>query len=107
VPHGEDYGGREAVKEWVRGFLEEFPDAEVELDDVIVGEGRIVTPYTVRGTYDGELRSLGTEPTDRTVEFSGVAIHAMDGENATEAWWYYDRLGILAQFGALPEDATA
>jgi hypothetical protein len=30
----------------------------------------------------------------------------MEGGKADEAWWYDDRLGVLAQLGLPPETAT-
>lgn len=103
VATGEDYEGREAFKQWVWDLFETFPDFEVELTDVIVGEDKVVTPYVARGTQKGPLSGFDGEPTNESVEFEGVSIHTMDGDRATEAWWYYDRLGILTQLGLIPE----
>ncbi|MEF8789700.1 MAG: ester cyclase [Haloarculaceae archaeon] len=107
VPHGEDYEGREAFKEWVRELRETFPDFEVELEDVIVGEEKVVTQYVARGTHEGPLPPMNVPATGKEVEFEGVTVHTMDGEVATEAWWYYDQLGVLRQLGIVPETPTA
>ncbi|MEF8868043.1 MAG: ester cyclase, partial [Haloarculaceae archaeon] len=80
VPHGEDYEGREAFKEWVRELRETFPDFEVELEDVIVGEEKVVTQYVARGTHEGPLPPMNVPATGKEVEFEGVTVHTMDGE---------------------------
>lgn len=107
VPEGEDYEGREAFRQWVKELREAFPDFETEIEDVVVGEEKIVTQYVARGTHEGPLSSFDLPPTNETVEFEGVTVHRMDGEVATEAWWYYDLLGILTQLGLVPETLTA
>jgi steroid delta-isomerase-like uncharacterized protein len=103
VAHGEDYEGREAFKEWVKGLREAFPDFEVELLGTIVADQTVVTRYRARGTHEGALPPFNGEPTNETVEFEGVSIHTMDGTMATEAWWYYDQLTMLTQLGIVPE----
>ena len=103
VPHGEEYEGREAFKQWAKGLHEAFPDFSVEILDTVVEDEMVVTRYIARGTHEGRLPPLNIEPTNKNVEFEGVSIHRMDGTKATEAWWYYDQLTTLTQIGMVPE----
>jgi steroid delta-isomerase-like uncharacterized protein len=105
VAQGVDYEGREAFKQWVTDLFETFPDFEAELTDIIVGEEKIVTQYVARGTHKGPMPGFDIEPTNKSVEFEGVTVHTMDGNQATEAWWYYDQLSFLTQLGLVPETA--
>jgi len=103
VPLGVDYEGREAFKEWVKSFREAYPDFHVEIEDVVIGDEKVVTQYVATGTHEGPLPGLDIEPTNKTVTFQGVTVHRMVDGKATEAWWYYDQLGVLTQLGVIPE----
>ena len=105
VAHGETYEGREAFKQWVRVLFETFSDFEVELTDIVVGDEKVVTQYVARGTHKGPMPGFDVEPTNKSVEFEGVTVHMMDGNQAIEAWWYYDRLSLLTRLGLVPETA--
>jgi len=102
VPRGVDYEGREAFKDWIRELRGAYPDMAVETRDVIVGDEKFVTQYVVRGTLDGTVPGTDVEATGESVEYEGVSIHRVGDQKATEAWWYYDRLGILQQLGVAP-----
>jgi steroid delta-isomerase-like uncharacterized protein len=102
VSYGEDYEGRESFRQWIEGLREAFPDFEVEDRDVVVGDEKFVVQFVVRGTHEGHLAGFDLEPTGESVEYEGVSVHRRDDEKVTEAWWYYDRLGILQQLGVAP-----
>lgn len=106
VPLDEDLEGLEAVKDWVRDLHAAFPDFETEIVDVIATEDAFVTRYEMTGTHEGKLPDLDIEPTMKQVTVPGVSIHEMDGDKATEAWWYYDQLSMLRQLGVVPETPT-
>ena len=56
----------------------------------------------MRGTHEGHLAGFDLEPTGESVEYEGASVHRRHDEKVTEAWWYYDRLGILQQLGVAP-----
>lgn len=106
VAAGEDVEGREAFKAWVTEIRGAFPDFHVEIADFVVGEGKVVSQWRVTGTHEGPLPvlpDLELEPTGESIAFAGATVFVLDDELVTEAWWYYDLLGIMAQLGALPE----
>lgn len=107
VPQGEVYDGTEEIKGWVTEVREGFPDLRVEIDETIVDGDRVVSRWTATGTNDGELTAVDVGPTHERVEWSGVTVYTVDGDEITEGRWYYDMLGILAQVGAIPEGMTA
>jgi len=41
------------------------------------------------------------------VAWKDVTAYKIDGGEATEPWWYYDMIGILAQLGVIPENPSA
>lgn len=103
VPTGEEYAGRDAFKGWIEGLRTAYPDFHVEHDDVIVGDEKFVTQYTVSGTHEGQIPGYDIEPTHASMEIRGVTVHRVVDETLVEAWWYYDNLTLLGQLGVLPE----
>lgn len=106
VPLGTTYEGVDAFSEWMRAVREGFPDFHVETLDVVVGESKLVAQWVGSGTNDGPL-SVGADATGRRAEWEGVTVYAVDDGTVTEAWWYYDMLGIFEQLGLVPAELTA
>jgi steroid delta-isomerase-like uncharacterized protein len=106
-PQGTDYEGLDAFEQWVREIRTAFPDFEVETTSVIVGDGRVASEWVASGTHEGEMADLAIPPTNERVTWKGVTVYEMDGDEVTEAWWYYDMMGLLTQLGAIPEAPSA
>jgi predicted ester cyclase len=45
--------GRRAITEVARGFMTAFPDMRVLMDDLVVGDDRVVFRWTLVGTHTG------------------------------------------------------
>ncbi len=106
IPLGATYEGLDAFTDWMSGTREAFPDLHVETLDTVVGETKLVTRWVVDGTHEGTL-STGVEPTGQRVEWEGATVYTLDDGVVTEAWWYYDLLGIFEQLGQVPPELTA
>lgn len=102
-PQQNVYEGLDAFKQWVREVRTAFPDFEVDTTSVIVGDGRVASEWEASGTHEGEMAELDISPTNNRVTWKGVTVYELDGDEVTEAWWYYDMVGILTQLGAIPE----
>ena len=90
--------GREAIRRFLRMYLEEgFPDGRYELHRVMSDAGGVMAEWTFRGTNTGPL--MGTEPTGRRVEFSGVSVYEVEGELFSRARIYYDTGALADQLG--------
>jgi len=86
---------RREMEMWRNGF-----DSAFTVEDQISQGDRVSTRWTWDGTHKGEF--LGIAPTGRKVRMTGTTIFRCqeDGKIA-EGWWQYDRLGLMAQLGAL------
>ncbi|MER5215068.1 ester cyclase [Streptomyces sp. NPDC002838] len=86
---------RREVEMWRGGF-----DFAFTVEDQIAQGDRVATRWTWNGTHKGDF--LGISATGRNVTMTGTTIHrcTVDGKIA-EAWWQYDRLGLMGQLGAL------
>lgn len=87
--------------EALEGLHEAFPDSEVHVGEIVAGDDLVAFEGTVTGTHEGEFR--GVEPTHRTIEIPGNAMHRVrDGEIA-ETWATWNFLACLQQLGVVDE----
>jgi predicted ester cyclase len=86
---------RREVGMWRAGF-----DFEFTVEDQICDGDRVCTRWTLNATHKGEF--MGIAPTGRKVVMTGTTVFRF-GEHGkiVEGWWQYDRLGLMAQLGAL------
>lgn len=86
---------RREVGMWRGGF-----DFEFAIHDQIAQGDRVCTRWTWSGTHKGDF--MGIPATGKSVSMTGTTVHRCqeDGKIA-EAWWQYDRLGLMGQLGAL------
>jgi predicted ester cyclase len=77
--------GREAFKEWVRGFQFQLLDAANETLDVFASPSgdRVVSRWVCRGRNNG---IFGLPADGRAVSFSGIAIWRVEGGRLAECW---------------------
>ncbi|MET8167029.1 ester cyclase [Streptomyces sp. NPDC005329] len=86
---------RREIEMWRGGF-----DFAFSLDDQIEQGDRVCNRWTWSGTHKGDF--MGIPATGKRVTMTGTTVFRCreDGKIA-EAWWQYDRLGLMAQLGAL------
>ncbi|WP_416984978.1 ester cyclase [Streptomyces sp. T028] len=86
---------RREIEMWKGGFVFSFT-----VEDQLAQDDRVCTRWTWNGTHTGEF--MGIPASGRKVSMTGTTIHRCrpDGRMA-EAWWQYDRLGLMGQLGAL------
>lgn len=105
--------GTEGYKQFVKSYMNAFPDAHFTIDDAFTagqnedGEstaGRSeVTRWTVAGTHQGEL--AGILPTGRRFSVSGISIARVANGKIIESWNNWDALGLMQQLGVVPTEA--
>lgn len=77
-----------------------FPDITYTVEDLIAEDDKVVARWSARGTHTGDF--MGIPPTNKRVRFSGIeVIWVVDGR-AVKEWGELDRLGLMAQLGAIP-----
>ncbi|KUO12053.1 ester cyclase [Streptomyces sp. DSM 15324] len=88
---------RREVSMWREGF-----DFAFEIEDQIAQDDRVCNRWTWRGTHKGDF--MGLAATGKQVTMTGMTVFRFDADGRiAEAWWQYDRLGLMAQLGALDE----
>ena len=97
VDISEDVVGPVGFGEAVSAIRTQFPDFQVNFDEVIVAGDTIVLRWTVTGTDTGTVGEL--PPTGMSIHISGASvIRVVDGKFAEE-WMYYNEGAMMKQLG--------
>jgi predicted ester cyclase len=92
--------GARGVRQQFDGFRAAFPDFRATILDQVADGDKVVTRKVFTGTHLGSFQ--GIAPTGREVEIHVIDIVRVAGGRIVEHWNCVDRLGLLAQLGALP-----
>ena len=98
-------GGREGVRAFVQMYKSGFPDAHIELGELIAEGDLVAGTWTATGTQTGDL--MGIAPTGRSVTVTGIGVDRVRDGRIVESWANYDALGMLVQLGVAPAPAGA
>ncbi|WP_049970512.1 ester cyclase [Haladaptatus cibarius] len=98
-----DMDGRDEYREMAEEVRKVFTDLEMNVEDVISTDDKVVVRYTTRGTHSGEM--MGIEPTDEEIEMTGILIDRIEDGKIQERYDNADELGMFVQLGVveLPE----
>lgn len=80
---------------------EAFPDQEIHIGEIIAEEDLVAFQGTRTGTHEGVFGQI--EPTYRSFEVPGNAMHRVRDGTIVESWATWDVLGILQQVGAIEQ----
>ena len=92
--------GAEGVRRQFDGFRAAFDDFRAEILDQIAEGDKVVTRKVFRGLHSGDFQ--GIPPTGAEVEIHVIDIVRVQDGRIVEHWNCVDRLGLLAQLGAVP-----
>lgn len=94
--------GMEAIRQYYDGFWASFPDARLDLENVIAEGDKVACTFTVTGTHTGSAFN-GIPAAGKAVKISGVSIlRFLDSGKCIERWHGADTLPLLQQLGAIP-----
>lgn len=86
---------RAEIGMWRGGF-----DFGFTIEDQISQGDRVATRWTFSGTHTGDF--MGIPASGRKVGMTGTTVfRCREDGKIVEGWWQYDRLGLMAQLGAL------
>jgi predicted ester cyclase len=101
-----DLHGVPAFKEYLKTWLDAFPDARFEVSNVIVEEDLAAWQVRLTGTHTGSL--MGVPPTGKSVDVVGLHMGRLSEDGRPlEHWIGNEMLGMLQQLGLAPEMAGA
>ncbi|MFD5568111.1 ester cyclase [Streptomyces cadmiisoli] len=88
---------RRELEMWRAAF-----DFEFSVEDLIAQDDRVCARWFWTGTHKGDF--LGIPADGRKVSMTGTTVFRCGGDGKlAEGWWEYDRLGLMAQLGALDD----
>jgi len=107
IAAGETFRGKEGARANAQGWFTAFPDAQVELVNVIAGDGWEAAEAIARGTHTGPLATAEGEipPTGRSMELRFCSIAQVSDGKIHKGRDYYDIASIMQQLGLMPEAA--
>lgn len=110
VPSGRTVRGPEGFADSMRLWIRACPDANVEIIELITGEGGAVTvEFVGRGTHDGPMFSPQGDipPTGRSLQMRYCEVFRMRDGKIASAHLYYDVATLLGQLGLMPQPEGA
>jgi steroid delta-isomerase-like uncharacterized protein len=90
-------GDREALKRHVAQLRLAFPDLRLRIEDMVAEEDKVVTRWSLQGTYEGTLPAVGIRPTGEEVRITGISIYRFKDSKIVEIWQEGDYLGLVNQ----------
>jgi steroid delta-isomerase-like uncharacterized protein len=69
--------GSEDVKRFIGEFHQAFPDLHTTIEDQRAEGEKVVTRWTMRGTYQGEFR--GIDPSGEQITVTGIGLFRFSG----------------------------
>ncbi len=102
--------GAGPINRFIASFRSAFPDVSITVEDQFADGDRVVTRSTIKGTQRGPFAldpKTVMPPSGKTFSIQALDICRFDGHGKwAECWGGWDRLGMLQQLGALPEDGS-
>ena len=77
-----------------------FPDIHATIDDILAEGDKVVTRFTMTGTFKGEY--MGIAPTGKKITITGILITRWVDGKEVKAWENRDMLGFYQQLGVSP-----
>ena len=86
---------RDELERLERQFGAAFPDARHAINDLIAEGDCVVLRTTARATHQGRFE--GTDPTGRSVEFTGLVVYRIADGRIAESWGEIDFLRLIRE----------
>jgi steroid delta-isomerase-like uncharacterized protein len=94
-----DLHGVQAMKTFIKGFREAFPDFRDSIDIQLAEADMVATRLTSMGTHRGAF--MGVEPTNRELTWTGITIDRISEDKIVESWANWDMMGMMQQLDAV------
>lgn len=94
--------GPAAFAETIQTLRQGFPDIQWTIEDLVAAGDRVAVRWTWQGTHTNPFR--GFPATNKKVTDKAIAIYQFRDNKVIQAWIETDRLGVLQQIGAVPQD---
>jgi len=93
--------GSEAFRKAMESFRSAFPDSDLQIDEVIAEDDKVVVSWSFSGTHQSSL--LGIPATGKKARWTGITIYKIVNGKVVEEKGEEDFLGFLRQIGLAPQ----
>ncbi len=93
--------GNKMFKKVMENFRSAFPDSDLQIDEEIAENDKVVIRWRFSGTHKGNL--LGIAPTHKRVNWTGITIYKIVEGKVVQERGEEDSLGFLRQIGIVPQ----
>lgn len=103
IATGHTFRGPDGLREFVQGWASTFPDARVEVTNVIADDQSAVVEFTARGAHTGPLVTpTGEIPaTGRSVEIRFCDVFEVRNGKFSRQRTYFDLATMMRQLGLI------
>jgi len=102
---GSRLAGTRALRQLAQRYRRAFPDLHVVVRHMIGRSDDVDVTWRATGTHVGPI--AGLKPTRRRVRLDGMSHVRLRGGRVVEQEHFWDRLVLMRQIGAIPEQAAA
>lgn len=97
---------RAGLVEFYRGFWSGFPNARVELLELLGEDNLLAARLRISGAQENEF--MGVQPDGKSISVEAMSVFRMTGDaRCAERWVRLDEVSFLTQLGLMPAPATA
>ncbi len=93
--------GPQSIRQSLTGYLQAFPDLELELVQAVLEENHAALHWIGRGTHQGTIMNI--PPTGRHIAVAGTWFLTLSDGKIVRATTIWDVAGMLRALGLLPE----
>ena len=91
--------GSEGLKALIASYRAAFPDLNVNIDDLVADDYKVVISFILTGTHKGDL--MGIAATDKPVKIQGMLIGRFEEGKIIEEWEILDQFTMFQQLGVV------
>ena len=95
-----DAKGSEKLKQVWTVLLAGFPDLQLNVEDLIGEDDKVVARIVCTGTHRGEY--MGVAPSGKSIAYDEIFIFRFANGRVIETWGVVDVLSQMKQLGVLP-----
>jgi predicted ester cyclase len=92
----------DGYQEWFGGLFRAVPDFKMEVLDLVAGDEKAAVRWRATGTFDGEGKFEGLEPTGASIEMEGCDMLTIRDGLIRDNRAYMNATEMARQLGAMP-----
>jgi steroid delta-isomerase-like uncharacterized protein len=103
---GESVTGRDAIAARAKGYIDAFPDLQLQICALSVDGNKYALEWRASGTNTGSL--AGMPPTNKSVLIEGCDVAEVGDDGLVHREMdYWNEASMMRQLGVMPEPAAA